>query len=289
MSAYLLNLARRGAGLPPLAPLRPAMPPHAAPDMGWEAPERQPAPAEGAFGQAAMGHAEAPQAPQAVAPAPITAPQPSSPAPRPLQYALPATRGPELRPLHTPSPTASARSAPSEPEDLQERPSPVPRPRPPVAAFHPVEQAEPDAYQRAILPDEPDRPSPEQAQPAIEPATVYRPTPEPLLQTPVAETPVVEPPVVVRPTPDVYGRPPVPAMPAAPAAQIRPVAESMPALSVLAIPPQPATESRLVQVRIGTIEVRATRPPERPPGCAPEPQGFAAYTAIRTYRGWEDG
>jgi hypothetical protein len=44
------------------------------------------------------------------------------------------------------------------------------------------------------------------------------------------------------------------------------------------------------QVRIGTIEVRATTPPATPtpaPQSAPVPTGFDDYTMIRSYKGWE--
>lgn len=57
--------------------------------------------------------------------------------------------------------------------------------------------------------------------------------------------------------------------------------------------PEPAetavtrSESRSIQVRIGTIEVRATTPPPPAPPAAPTPQGFDDYTLIRNYVSWE--
>ena len=47
-------------------------------------------------------------------------------------------------------------------------------------------------------------------------------------------------------------------------------------------------EARPIQVRLGTIEVRATKPPTAPaPPPAPAPQGFDDYARIRTYMNWE--
>lgn len=45
-------------------------------------------------------------------------------------------------------------------------------------------------------------------------------------------------------------------------------------------------ESGPIQVRIGTVEVRASTPPAASRQ-TPEPQGFDAYAAMRTYTGWE--
>lgn len=47
-----------------------------------------------------------------------------------------------------------------------------------------------------------------------------------------------------------------------------------------------STESRAIQVRIGTIEVRATTPPAPAPPRAPTPQGFDDYAPVRTYLTW---
>jgi hypothetical protein len=46
------------------------------------------------------------------------------------------------------------------------------------------------------------------------------------------------------------------------------------------------TEPRPIQVRIGTIEVRATTPPAPPKPPGPTPQGFDDYAQLRNYLTW---
>ena len=45
-------------------------------------------------------------------------------------------------------------------------------------------------------------------------------------------------------------------------------------------------EPRPIQVRIGTIEVRATTPPAPPKPPVPTPQGFDDYAPLRNYLTW---
>ncbi len=65
-----------------------------------------------------------------------------------------------------------------------------------------------------------------------------------------------------------------------------PVTQPSPTTLTMVEPAIPRPEPRPIQVRIGTIEVRATTPPiSRPP--TPAPQGFDDYVQIRTYVNWE--
>lgn len=56
---------------------------------------------------------------------------------------------------------------------------------------------------------------------------------------------------------------------------------------MLAEPAIIPSEPRPIQVRIGTIEVRATTPPPPAPPSPSAPQGFDEYVRIRTYVNWE--
>jgi hypothetical protein len=57
-------------------------------------------------------------------------------------------------------------------------------------------------------------------------------------------------------------------------------------------PALPESNKSEVQVRIGTVEVRAAAPPPQPPAISasrskPKPQGFDEYRHIRSYLSWE--
>jgi hypothetical protein len=81
---------------------------------------------------------------------------------------------------------------------------------------------------------------------------------------------------------------PTPASVASPEA-VRPTPVIVPELAqAKALPPlrrPAAAEPESVQVRIGSVEVRAATPPAPP--SAPAPQGFDDYAAVRSYTGWE--
>jgi hypothetical protein len=58
------------------------------------------------------------------------------------------------------------------------------------------------------------------------------------------------------------------------------------ALPPLHRPTAAQPEPELIQVRIGSVEVRASIPPPAPLP-APVQQGFDDYAAVRSYAGWE--
>ena len=64
---------------------------------------------------------------------------------------------------------------------------------------------------------------------------------------------------------------------------VRPAPIQSPALPALEKPAAMPSEPRPIQVRIGTIEVRATTPPAPAPPPAPMPQGFDDYVLVRNY------
>lgn len=67
-----------------------------------------------------------------------------------------------------------------------------------------------------------------------------------------------------------------------------PTSERPFALPTMTEPAVTPSEPRPIQVRIGTIEVRATTPPAPTPPPAPKHQGFDDYLALRTYVNRED-
>jgi hypothetical protein len=288
MSRFLLNLVRRGAGLPPEAPATPSIVPLFMPPMAPSEPEvngkdmgptslREPA----MFSAADDGSAESP-APVSTAshrpdsgsdvdsssqPTPASSkPQPSHPAViRPKQNLL---RSEMIQPAAGPTPPETTRP------ETDAGTGPVSS-RPTIAAAPLPAQISP--------PTEPalENPVIEKAASAFEPPAQQRPArvPSPrntnvtddphLSNASPAETAKIE--QLVRPAPPTWS-PPV---------LTRPASHDGDAL-----------QERSVEVRIGTIEVRsepAPQPPSQHPTSRPAaPAGFDAFHAIRNYVNWKD-
>jgi hypothetical protein len=90
------------------------------------------------------------------------------------------------------------------------------------------------------------------------------------------------PPTLVRPSPAPVASP----EPVRPAPVIVPEPAHPQALPPLHRPTAAQPEPELIQVRIGSVEVRASIPPPAPLP-APVQQGFDDYAAVRSYAGWE--
>lgn len=262
MSSFLLNLARRGAGLPVSAIHAPAPSPFSpevgAPDAGaLEADTSEnvidPAPQAPVF-QAAPATVQRVQSVQPIQRTGEVLPRPPaiqrfSGAP---EASPPAAAPQPARALAPSTPAAGAIEATVRPAVLPETALALPPHR---------------MLPAAALPEEPPRPA--------APGLVTRATGS-------RDLPVQDP-----------AEQPAPLLAIVPA--IRPaVAESPAPLRSLRIAPAPAPPSPAPQppihVRIGRIEVRGAPPPPpaqpRSAPAAPAPLGFAGYARIRSYRSW---
>jgi len=65
-----------------------------------------------------------------------------------------------------------------------------------------------------------------------------------------------------------------------------PIQSQLPTFPASEKPAGTQAEPRPIQVRIGTIEVRATTPPPPAPPPTPAPQGFGDYVLLRNYVNW---
>jgi hypothetical protein len=310
MSNFLSNLAQRGAGLEPAPAVQPAITSYFAAEPGaphatW--PEGQPA-------------SEAPLAPPRAgepAIAPARAPLVEGPGPpHPAQSSLARPRSDD--PVATASSVATDRERGSRPDGADES-EPTPGPS------SGLEQASPPATSRTEVPPPPRStsaaeveagPARPQASARVVPQTRGTPRIEESHQPErvvdgrsEAEIPEIPPPG--RPS---GSRPPARPTPVRPVdrsrisprvsaeveafpvetpvivEQLRVIRQAT-ARSLASDLPEKRDATRPVQVRIGTIEVRANTPPVTPPPAprpaAPVPGGFEDYAMIRSYTGWE--
>ena len=264
MSGFLVNLVRRGAGLGP------SLLPRSEPT--WSSELEGAAPAQSTSALTAPGQSETP----AVAAEPsLGPPGPAGPQPRVLP------RDAEPEPV---SPTASSAppAEPSSPAGAGARPEAPPGP---AESTPPASRAE----ARTELPSP--RPTGDPAAPRPPSGSAVGVPPPASERSPLSEaaarpgaTPPVPPPLA-------------PGVGEAGSITPRPRADrpagALPARLDVRHPPQPeATAAPRVEVRIGRIEVRVTRPPapQAPPASPPAERsgGFERYILARRYldRGW---
>jgi len=288
MSDFLLNLARRSAGLPLGGAPTPSPPARElrAPDLETRAPDLD---ASEAVAEAPSSPGEPRTAPPALAP---TIGEAFTPPALPRST---ATAESVTLPLTTPAGSpAGTRTAPRiidaatmrEPAPLV--PATLPSPRPalsPPPVEEPVRRATPrlitePSIASGVVALEPARSSDDAssvASPREEPAhatvsaSIVIPDQRGLAVTPIVATAasqMLASPVI---------RPAAADSPAPPR-----LAAATPVTSAPAGPPP-------VHIRIGRVEVRGTAtPPPRPPASPPAPAalGFAEYARMRTYRSW---
>lgn len=303
MSNFVLNLARRGAGLAPAVAFRPPFVPFFAPNLGTaHTTEPEPATAEvpthSGPAPAVVSvppprpatPAETPhQPPQSPHPSSSSQPRAGTAAPRSQssQPVEPATPQPGQRasltaaelqtptPHHTPTPASPPvpppRIEPTAQVSGDTRKSSHPADSPAIAAAQspPAESApRPQAPRRALGRSEPD------------PTTTQAATRTTLMPE-AREAPEPEAIAKVQPTMPPASRvthPPV----------ITPAPVQSPMFPIPAEPTVSPSEPCSIQVRIGTIEVKASTPPSPPvPPPAPTPQGFDDYALLRNYVNWE--
>ena len=315
MSGFLVNLARRGAGMVPVAAPRPSrsamlaegIEAHSIATVQSDAPAAPVPPAPSA--PAAMVQRKA-------APAPVVPPvgQPPTAAPRQTNtVAPPAEVIREVHPAARAPETPRKRTAPDEPQPivvprivpqtveqraeapLGDRDSPKiehenPVPEAPTEAVRsqeidrpltelpvPVEFHPPAA--RPLVPASPPRPAAAAAPPPNKEPKLTQASPPPQMPPP----PVVEP---VRPaTAAALPDPPRPQPPrAANGAPPVPIAEvKTPRPPVVRQERGPrAADPRPLEIRIGTVEVRLAAPPAAVAG-NPIPEGFDDYSMLRNY------
>jgi hypothetical protein len=289
MSSFLVNLARRGAGLPaatvqapPLSPFGPEIHAHGD-ELVAEAPvaaREQRVTEESATGNVS---GQAPARSSAPAGLPSTAPTHSTPSMQRLSVTEPGTPAGSTSAGSTSAESAAAPGTPP--------PGPAPAPRQHVipyrreAAVTPMERPEPLAF--TVSPFHADRKGVTESDGKSD-----RPVAEAPLHASTrehGEAPVLAP----RQQPP--GRPrnwsPQTREPALPVPTIRPALHESPMLlqSPKATPAStPTPSSQLpIHVRIGRVEVRAPTEPTPPPAAPapPAPLGFDGYYRTRNYRG----
>lgn len=308
MSDFLVNVAQRGAGLAPLVKVQPPFIPTFAPGNVAARPAEP---------DAAPGPADV-RSPKPLAPVqgetpPLTAQAEAlSPRSQPAQTMTPpplvAVPTEPPTPPHSPPlqvdapPTGTDRAA--EPGQAVEtatatvvspQAAPLPRhPQPPALIVTPAPVTD-SAIQTPMV----ERPGPAPDRPSTSPGLPVEaetdPLPRPaavhpaLTQEPYDRAEMDHPQPIIRSTNQLANQAPTqptihPAIQPAIAAE-RPLALPKPGMP--AMPPEP----RPIQVRIGTVEVRATTPPPSPPSpppaSAPVSRGFDDYVHIRTYVNWE--
>ena len=259
MNDFLVNVVRRGAGLPPVLSPEPST----APDfsgvcrepLGGEADSPPPAPV-----------------PPPAAPEPTLIPdiQRSAEPPAPAAFIAPLVSAPASSSLVTPEPLADEVEPPSgiraprsdpgrEPQHAQETN------RPPL---EPARSGE--APRDPITGGE----APEPAPPVLEPRqpSSHGGTPAPLV-TPRRETPE-PPPLRAEGSAQVAPRSLGSWGPGGPPVRLDPAKQA----------PAPATETPRIQIKIGRVEVRVAKPP---PAATPRPperaRGFGDYSLARLY------
>ncbi len=283
MSDYVTNLARRSVGLTPLAaPRVPTAP--LVPDPVREPPAAATTPARGLETVRVEPSMTALAQPNFVHTEHV---QPSVPPPIDA-----AAMSPQRSEVRMPQIEVAARESTrvettvfvSEKTLLAPRPEPVLKPAParetPTTQMAPVEQGEPSS----AAPQSQELPAPMVLPARVEPTTTDGPTQRELV---TFET--------VRELTHRFEKilEPVPAAPALPAiVPLAPVAVS----ATHRLPDLPAPENRIVQVRIGSIEIHGAAPAAVP---APAPVaasaaaaraasgGFDQFTRLRNYAQWE--
>jgi hypothetical protein len=302
VSDFILNLARRGAGLAPVVALQPPFTPASAPDVGTAhatEPRSERAPRDEDRPELQVRveppSSQAQVSPAAAPPSPVPAP-PTPPPPQARTSPLPPPAGiSDVAPAQEPVPQPTEPAVPRPEEEsaypttaAEPQSSPLQHTRPPAPLTAPMPRAEPAVQ----ISGEPFSPAP--SRPAAQP----QPTPLPTQP----ETNLAAMPTAVRPTlahetrgasegeTVAHVQPATPPMTPARQAIIKPApASERPfALPTMMGPTVTPSEPRPIQVRIGTIEVRATTPPAPTPPPAPKPQGFDNYLALRTYANRED-
>lgn len=299
MSNFLLNLARRGAGLAPVVTLQPPFVPPFAPDLGTaHASESEPemasvdtatpeVPMSSATALAKMPPAEPPhrrsqervpsslvQPPTGTVAAQVRVSQPVKPAtPQPEEASSAAVEPRTPPPHHTPKPVSLPGPSPRIEPAVQVSNDTPRSGHPPDSLRRPLEQM-PPAEPAHRLPTPPDAFDRSETGPIAVPAATHT-TPMPTAQEApesevVAQVQPATPHVADISTPIIRPAPTQPPM--------------FPAPVELAITP---SEPRSIQVRIGTIEVRATTPPSPAPLPAPTPRGFGDYALVRNYVNWD--
>ena len=277
MSSFLLNLARRAAGLP-VGPAEAPLPPRSGPDArapdldasDAATPTPRPESWTGAFARARTAGEALPRSPAVAVPAPMPPPRPPTPMAaepsRPAETALAARTLESGRQAAPPTERAVLVASPAPPPRPPRQTEPEPAP---LVISHPVAEVA-DVEPTSSPDDGPDVSGWAEGPPAA--SVAQAPKRHGLRMIVPEATPVdwQQTTVVVRP-----------AAVDLPAPPRRPPAA--PATSPARATPPP------VHIRIGRIEIRGTPPaPPRPlssPG-APATLGFAAYARIRTYRAW---
>jgi hypothetical protein len=303
MSRFLVNLARRGAGLEGPVPMRPPFTPVFATDAGERqqpSPGSSPPDSRESF-LPPVDHANVPTA----ASPPSRTSSPPSPPPPPSADLLPSPSGaPTLQPAIEVEATGSRPVQPPPVPEPRPAPTTIPSPSeialPPVAPKVAAPHTAPVEPERHIPPApsvEPVAFSPPPQQPATPPATLETPSSPPspltLARSPMRREDVKE--IARAPAEQPRPEPPAPSPRERKVVVVEPTPVSGPPAE-RHIPPGQAASPELprpVQVRIGTVEVSAATPqPASPPQAPaqpppPAPQGFDAYADIRSYTTWE--
>lgn len=294
---FLLNLAQRGAGRlgeAPQPPFRPEFP--VEPGIREESLEVVERPEEPVRGEAVAkpeverrvvrtvtdGQGRTPDVQARTVPVEVAVPEPARPAP-----------------LFREVPVRQLVESPASPRIIEKAAvppaPPVPRPVPAVAtplAPRPVVQSAEPALAESPKP----RPVPHQPSPILaEPPRV------PIFPKVDPKVEVIASPEPSRPAEPSKSEPvrPAPAPREAPAARVvlaPPPPPEIPA-AVERPQPEPAPAAPPVEVRIGTIEIRAAAPPPPPQQAlpaparpaSPEPVGLERYARVRGYAGWRGG
>jgi hypothetical protein len=295
VSGFLVNLARRSAGLAPVVAASTGMAAAAGPSHDRVSP-----PAEAASTPLAPPALAAPSAPvvaatAALAPAPATVAVVPAAVPAPAVQRLVAP-GPAPAPAWSPAPAAPPMPSggpASIPGRAEAVPAAVPVAAPPPPSAPPV---------------------------AVVEARAFEPAPAVIVAAPSVEPTGAAPPVLVAPAAPAL-QPAAPIFPAASPAAVELADHGAPAdetpsthdltraaaIAVAAIAPpvtsgaqsparhDPSTPERVVRVRIGTIEIHGERPaaatiPVAAPvaaAAAPAPSGFERFARLRSYAPWE--
>lgn len=322
MSDFILNLVQRGAGLGPRVAQQPPLRPDFAPDAGAaQATKAEPetAPVNEAtleMRSATVSRSASPAAtPPSTAPVRVEAtpsatppaetlhrrsqgPAPSSPR-RPLTDTMSSleevsrpveavTLQPEQGVTgHTPE--ISLTPAEPQPPNPQDTPKPV-SPTVPAPRIEPTLQVPGDTPKSSQPSHSPPLPPPAESAPrpqappkpfaSLEIGAVAMP---PAIRT----RPMPEAPEATEPGAVAQVQAAAPHSTTTSSSLIRPGSPQRPMFPTLLEAAVTPSEPRPIQVRIGTIEVRASTPPPPAPPRAPTPHGFDDYVLLRNYVSWE--